>query len=337
MKKIVRSLNKILVFAVIAAISNFAIAAVKTNNAADSSTANAVKTKSAATRAGVASANVNNTVGKAGHQAKTTASSDDVQNDSNDIAYIDDEVSDSKNSIPQDDPFERYNRNAYQFNHDIDRAIIRPIAQGYDFILPSPVKKGVTNFFNNLDEVPTVLNDALQANPKCFVTDIWRLVINTTIGIGGLFDVAEHLGMKKNHQDFGLTLTKWGYKQSAYLVLPFLGPSTVRDTLAIPVNFVTSVNYNARPTSFFIYVNGLYWINLRANFLKNDKLIDEAFDPYIFMRDAYLQHQAYLARGNSGNGEETSYYKLDNFVTDQQQTLDENNKSQNTTKKTKAK
>ncbi len=195
------------------------------------------------------------------------------------------------NANNPDDPYENYNRKMYAVNSQLDRFILKPVAKTYNFILPSFAKTGVRNFFTNLNEVPTVGNDVLQANTLWAASDSWRFLINTTIGIGGLFDVATKMNIPHHSQDFGLTLAKWGVEQSPYLIIPVLGPATSRDTFAIPPQIAMSV-----PT----YVNndwvayGLPALNIvskRADLLPTDKVIDEAFDPYIFVRSAYMQRR----------------------------------------------
>jgi phospholipid-binding lipoprotein MlaA len=192
------------------------------------------------------------------------------------------------------DPFEKFNRKVYAFNTVVDKAIIRPIAKTYDFVMPSPVKKGVSNFFSNLDEVPTIANDLLQANFSQMCIDTGRFVINSTIGIGGLFDLAARMDLEKNHDDFGITLAKWGARKSPYLVLPILGPSTIRDTVSLPVNAEMSVITHIDDNDTRLALQGTQLISTRAQLLQGDQVIDEAFDPYVLVRDAYLQRRHYL-------------------------------------------
>lgn len=209
-----------------------------------------------------------------------------------------------------DDPYENMNRKVFAFNKAIDKVIIRPVAKGYDFVLPKPAKRGVTNFFSNLDEIPNVINDALQAKPANAISDTWRFILNSTIGIGGLFDVATPLGLQKHHQDFGLTLAQWGSKNTPYIVLPLFGPSTVRDTAALPFNLAFSVTSHIEAEKYRYILEGIDLVNTRANLLPTDKLVNESFDPYVFIRDAYLQRRAYLIEknehGNNGNGDVNS-------------------------------
>ena len=196
------------------------------------------------------------------------------------------------------DPYQTFNRHVYSFNDFFDRILFKPVARAYQAVLPSPARTGVTNFFNNIDLIPTVFNDALQGNSYCVGRDSWRFLINTTVGIGGLFDVAKHLNLPPHHEDFGLTMAKWGYHHSDYLVLPFLGSSTVRDTLGLPVDYGTTLYpYVDDTTAYTAY--GVYVINTRANYLQYEGVMKQAFDPYIFVRNAYMQKRQGLADGTT--------------------------------------
>lgn len=203
------------------------------------------------------------------------------------------------NASPED-PYEHFNRKVFGFNVALDKAIIRPVAKGYDKITPWPVKKGIRNFFTNLLGPTKVINDVLQADPKYAISDSWRCAINTTIGIGGLFDVATMLKMPQHHQDFGLTFAKWGARNTPYIMLPILGPSTERDLVGLPFDFVTDPFWYVKPFYVALGMGTLKFIDMRARLLPADKVFDEAFDPYILMRDAYLQRRAYLIDNESG-------------------------------------
>jgi phospholipid-binding lipoprotein MlaA len=131
------------------------------------------------------------------------------------------------------DPWEDFNRGVFNFNESLDRAILKPVAQGYRFIMPDVAEQGVSNFFDNLRDVVTFFNNVLQLKPVEATQDLSRVLINTTIGIGGLFDVASTMNIPKNDEDFGQTLGAWGVESGPYLVLPLFGPSTVRDGVGI--------------------------------------------------------------------------------------------------------
>ncbi|MDR2874982.1 MAG: VacJ family lipoprotein [Methylobacillus sp.] len=191
------------------------------------------------------------------------------------------------------DPLESMNRGIYKFNDTVDNAAIKPVAGAYKAVVPSPIRTGVNNFFTNLGTVVTVINDLLQFKLGAAMNDAGRFVINSTFGIAGIFDVASMDGVEKNNNDFGQTLAVWGWENSAYLVLPFLGPSTVRDAggLAVdsyafdPIYYVDHVP--TRNTSLAVK-----FVDRRSQYLPASDLLDEAaLDPYAFMRDAYLQRR----------------------------------------------
>ena len=198
----------------------------------------------------------------------------------------------NKTSTPTD-PIEKVNRVTFAFNRGLDKVIVRPIAVGYDFITPHFVQTGISNFFGNIGSIPTALNDIFQGHGVRAGEDTWRFILNSTLGVAGLFDVAEKLGLPKNHQDFGLTLASWGYKNSSYFVLPILGPSSVRDTLGLPADFMMDLtNYVQSNSDGYLYAaTGLNVINSRAAELAKDKTIDESKDPYAYVRDAYFKER----------------------------------------------
>lgn len=197
------------------------------------------------------------------------------------------------------DPYERFNRFTFAFNQCIDHLALRPIAKVYDTITPPPLREGVTNIYNNVDELQTMANDILQGKIRYAFVDFWRLVINSTIGIGGLFDVASRMGLPKHYEDFGMTLAYWsGGTKSPYLVLPIIGPSTFRAGLGMLADISTKPTVYITPRWIRYASFGLYAINTRARLLAADKLIDTAFDPYVFVRNAYLQKRNQLIAKN---------------------------------------
>ena len=188
------------------------------------------------------------------------------------------------------DPHEDFNRHMFALNNSLDKAIFKPVATLYQTGLPAFAQKGISHFFSNLDEIPTVFNDVLQGDMHHAGQDSKRFLINSTAGAGGLVDMATEVGIKKHYEDFGLTLAKWGYTQSDYLVLPFWGPSTVRDTIGLPVDYAASIYpYIDRDTSLDLYILNI--INARANLLSYQGVFVQAFDPYVFVRNAYLQRR----------------------------------------------
>lgn len=192
------------------------------------------------------------------------------------------------------DPWESFNRHIFSFNDTLDTNLLVPIAKIYNKIMPRPLNKGIYNAFSNLNNIPTISNDLLQGNFYQATADTWRCVINSTAGIGGLFDVAENMGLDRNSEDFGLTLARWGYTDSSYLVLPFFGPSTVRDTLGMPIDYMILSPYRrAIPDARTRYT--LYALNIlskRAQLLQYQDFYNQfALDRYIFMRNAYTQQR----------------------------------------------
>lgn len=209
-------------------------------------------------------------------------------------------------TVNNQDPYETYNRHAYKLNRALDKVLFKPVATVYQHVLPTPVTKGVTNFFSNLNSVPTVFNDVLQLQFHQGIIETLRFLTNSTVGIGGLFDIATKIGLPKHSEDFGLTLAKWGYKSSNYLVLPILGPSTVRDTIGLPVDYETAVTAYVYPIALRNSLWGLTFVSHRANLLKLDKVIDQAYDPYVFERDAYMQLRAYQMKNHGLIGADNS-------------------------------
>lgn len=189
------------------------------------------------------------------------------------------------------DPLEVYNRNMFEFNDVADRAVFKPIAQAYEAVLPEPVRLCINNAFLNLGEPINFVNDVLQGKPEAAITDLCRFVINTTVGLGGCFDVAAKMGMPRNNEDFGQTLGRWGFGPGPYFVLPFLGPSTIRDAVGRFFEFfnldpLLLVNDVAVRNS----VIGLKVVDTRASLLPAEKVLEAAaIDKYQFVRDAFLQ------------------------------------------------
>lgn len=187
------------------------------------------------------------------------------------------------------DPLEPLNRKIFTFNMALDHAIVRPIAKAYD-TLPPGLTCHIGNFFDNIDDITNIANNALQFKLLDAWSDCWRFAFNTTFGILGLFDVATCVGLPKHHQDFGLTLARYGFVNSTYLMIPFFGPSTIRDTIGWTVDWrYLSVWPYIEPPALRYGLYGLRLIHKRACLLPADKLIDDAIDPYLFVRDAYLQ------------------------------------------------
>jgi phospholipid-binding lipoprotein MlaA len=195
------------------------------------------------------------------------------------------------------DRFERVNRSVYSFNRAIDHAVVRPVARTYVKITPAPVRNSISNFLSNLDYPITIVNDFLQGKIHDGLSDVGRFGVNTVVGIGGLFDPASHWGMEKHNEDFGLTLARWGLKSGPYLMLPILGPSTVRDAPGrVADRFVTPTAY-LNNTGVEVGAFVIKGVTTRAGVLDMDRMIDSAFDPYAFVRSAWLQRREYQIHG----------------------------------------
>jgi len=193
------------------------------------------------------------------------------------------------------DPLEGWNRSVQSFNDHLDDYVMKPVSRGYQWVTPSFVDKGVTNFFNNIDDIAVVANDLLQAKFIQSGKDTGRFLINTTAGLGGLFDVASKVNLTKNNEDLDQTLGFWGLPTGPYLVLPLLGPSSPRgvvgiggNTVANPINWIT-------PWYVPFSVGVLNTLDTRADLLSATKIADEAsVDRYEFIRNAYFQQREYL-------------------------------------------
>lgn len=191
-----------------------------------------------------------------------------------------------------DDPLEGFNRSMFAFNESVDATVLKPVAQVYQSVTPSLVKTAIGNFFSNAGDVWTAVNNILQGNFSDGANDFMRFAINTTVGVGGLIDVATAGGMPKHQADFGQTLGVWGVPAGPYVVLPILGPSTLRDTLATPIDFKGDILYSRGSVAFRNATSVLKVIDKRANALDAVNLIEEAaLDKYVFIRGAYLQRR----------------------------------------------
>ena len=197
-----------------------------------------------------------------------------------------------------DDPYEKINRKIYSFNSVFDKYILKPPAKLYSFAIPGPVRAGVNNVYNNINMLPTVANDILQAEFQQAIQDSWRFIINSSMGMAGIFDVASLCQLPLHENDLGITFAKWGDKKSPYIMIPFLGPSTIRDGFGLMFDYTFFTPYPYIHKDFIIEsVLILRYIDLRSRMFDTDKLISQAPDPYSFMREAYLQHRHYLIYG----------------------------------------
>jgi len=197
------------------------------------------------------------------------------------------------------DPLEKLNRASYQFNDALDRMALHPLAKFYAWAMPRPARTSVTNFVENLQYPTTALNNVLQGKFKSGVGDGARFLVNTTIGIGGLFDPATRMGLPKHDEDFGQTLGWYGVPTGPYLVVPFFGPSNFRDAPGRYVDHLTDLAHYA-PQHIQARVNntivGVRAVGTRADLLSLDATLAASFDPYAVVRDSYLQHREFLVR-----------------------------------------
>jgi phospholipid-binding lipoprotein MlaA len=204
-----------------------------------------------------------------------------------------------------DDPLERYNRAMFAFNETLDKAIVKPVAKGYNWIMPDFLNTGVTNFFSNIDDVVVFFNSLLQLKFQEAVSTSARIVWNTTIGLLGFIDVATHMDLPKYNEDFGQTLAFWGVDSGPYFVLPFLGPSTVRDGLSVPVDWVLfDPVFQDKELKVTLSLLVVRYTDKRADLISATDIIDAtAPDKYAYIRDAFLQRREYLI--HDGNPPDT--------------------------------
>ena len=190
------------------------------------------------------------------------------------------------------DPLEPFNRAAYSFNEMVDRIVLEPLAQGYQAITPAPVDKGVTNFFNNLADLRSAVNNLLQFKIGRAFSDVGRFAVNSTVGFLGLMDVASNMDLPRYNEDFGQTLGVWGVGSGPYIVLPFFGPSSGRDGVGVVVDWFTDPVMLVEDDAVRWGLRGLKLIDTRADLLGASRVLDQAaLDPYAFVRDAYLQQR----------------------------------------------
>jgi phospholipid-binding lipoprotein MlaA len=193
------------------------------------------------------------------------------------------------------DPWENWNRKVYSFNEGLDEAVLKPVATAYSNVVPSLVREGISNFFNNFADAWSAVNNLLQGKLELSLQDLMRVGTNTIFGLGGVFDVAREMGIDHHYEDFGQTLGHWGVGAGAYIVWPLLGPSTVRETVAMPLDRSVApaavINSGLGQSG----ITALQIVNTRAGLLSASRLLDDiALDKYSFVRDAYLQRRRSL-------------------------------------------
>lgn len=189
------------------------------------------------------------------------------------------------------DPWEGYNRAMFTFNDALDRTLIKPLAQGYKFVMPDIAEKGVTNFFENLSDVGTMVNNLLQGKPDRAIVDFTRILVNTTVGVGGLIDVATAMDLPKHDEDFGQTLGVWGLESGPYLVLPLIGRSSLRDAVGLVPDSMLDPVQQVDDDEVRLALHLVRVIETRAGFLKAEEAISG--DRYSFIRDAYMQRREF--------------------------------------------
>ena len=213
------------------------------------------------------------------------------------------------------DPWVGVNRPVFGFNEGVDRFVLEPVATGWDWALPQFAQDGVANFFDNLSMPVVFLNDLLQAKPVAAGEDLARFLVNSTAGVVGLVDVASRLGLPENDEDFGQTLGRWGVPAGAYVVLPLLGPSTLRDTLALPVDAFSHPHVWFVPTAVTVGAGAVNAVNTRAAYLEEVRENRRtALDYYVFVRNAWLQNREEKVRDGAaapGAEDEDDLYYLD--------------------------
>jgi len=210
------------------------------------------------------------------------------------------------------DPWEPYNRNMFQFNNAVDRALIRPLAVGYGKVTPAPARRGIRNFFSNIRAPVVMANLMLQGRPGDAGTQFKRFFINSTVGLAGLLDLASDADLEEFDEDFGQTMAIWGWDDSRFFILPLLGPSTVRDGLGrVPDGYAdVAWRWTLEETTYGLI--GLNVIQVRHALLPLDEDIRSAYDPYTFMRDGWLQR-----RGNAISNGQGSLPDYDSFIDDE--------------------
>lgn len=202
------------------------------------------------------------------------------------------------------DPWEPFNRSVFEFNEGLDKYLLKPVVAAYRFILPEIVREGIYNFFSNYSDIYTALQNLLQGKPDYAFNDLMRVAVNTIFGLGGLMDVATPGGLEKHKEDWGQTFGVWGVPSGPYVVLPFFGPSTVRDTFGTAADLETDYLFKYIPdVGLRNSITGLRVINARNTYYEAGDLLDgAALDKYSFIRDAYLQRREYQI--NEGRNDE---------------------------------
>ena len=194
------------------------------------------------------------------------------------------------------DPWEKYNRRVHRFNGAVDRAIARPLAKAYVAVIPRPLRAGIGNFFDNLGGPVSVVNSLLQGNPRGAANALGRFLLNSTVGIGGLIDVADKARMPNRGEDFGQTMATWGWQRSRYVEVPFLGPRTLRDLFGLAADTPLRPIQYLEDDKTRVFLQGVHAVDLRARLLAIESLGEGAVDEYALYRDMWLQRRNYQIR-----------------------------------------
>jgi len=190
------------------------------------------------------------------------------------------------------DPWESWNRKVFGFNESLDVHVLKPVATAYSAVVPSPVRQAVDNFFGNIGDAWSAVNLVLQGRFKPAVQQTMRFAVNSTLGFAGLLDISTEVGLERNSEDLGMTFGRWGFGTGAYIVWPLFGPSSVRDTLALPWDRLASPALVVHNGQSKVAITVLQTINARSNFLRAGEMLEDiALDKYTFYRDAYLQRR----------------------------------------------
>jgi len=205
------------------------------------------------------------------------------------------------------DPLEPLNRKVHGFNLVVDKYALRPVARGYKKVVPSPVRRGVTNFFSNLTTPGSALNNFLQGKPKRGFSELGRFLFNSTLGLAGFIDIAGAGGMERHDENFAQTLAVWGVPDGPYVVVPFLGPYMTSDTVAMPVNYYTDLWTYYDNSSVRSKVWGLRLVDLRHRLLSADSILEDSADPYVAVREAYMQNRTFRIYDGDPPGDEDEY------------------------------
>ena len=190
------------------------------------------------------------------------------------------------------DPIEGFNRTMFGFNEKVDENVLKPVATGYKNVVPSPARTGVTNFYNNFEDAWSAVNSLFQLKFEHAASNTMRVLVNSTLGLGGLLDWGSAMRLQRYNEDFGQTLGHWGMGEGAYVVWPLLGPSTARDSVGLPLDLAAGPGLLIESTAVSIGATALNVVNTRANLLDTTALLDDiVLDKYIFVRDGFLQRR----------------------------------------------